>query len=279
VPAWAALGFGFCEVGTVTSRPQPGNPRPRVWRLPDDRALVNRLGFNNDGAERTAQALAAWERRGLAHAIPLGVNIGKSRDVALEHAVEDHLRTLARLRAHADYVVVNVSSPNTPGLRALQERDRLRELLTALAGAREGTPLLVKIAPDLEPGAVDEIVDLVGEVGVDGLVVANTTTDRAGLRSPAASEAGGLSGAPLAARSTALVRRVARRADGLAVVGVGGVFTADDAWDKLAAGAHLVQVWTGLVYEGPLVARRICRGLLARMEREGVRSMDEIRGA
>ena len=248
-----------------------------MWRLPADRALVNRLGFNNDGAERTARTLADWEQRGLAHRIPLGVNIGKSRDAPLERATEDHLATLARLRPHADYLVVNVSSPNTPGLRELQARERLRELLDALVAVRADTPLLVKIAPDLEARAVDEIVDLVGELGVDGLVVGNTTTERTGLRSPAPA-AGGLSGAPLAARSTALVRRVSRRADGLVVVGVGGVFTADDAWDKLAAGAHLVQVWTGLVYEGPLVARHICRGLLARMEREGVASLDEIRG-
>jgi len=291
VPAWPALGFGFAEVGTVTALPQAGNPRPRLFRLPEDRALINRLGFNNAGADATAARLDAWDRRGMLGRAPLGVNIGKSRAVPPEAAAADYAASLERLWRHADYVAVNVSSPNTPGLRELQAAGPLGEILAAiddvnarLAQARGAPPrpVLVKLAPDLEPEQVDAAVDLALERGVDGVIVANTTLSREGLMSPPAlaRQEGGLSGAPLRARATALVRRVAERARGdLVVVGVGGVFSADDAWHKLAAGASLVQVYTGLVYGGPATARAICEGLLDRMGREGVRHVSEIVGS
>jgi dihydroorotate dehydrogenase len=280
VPAWGALGFGFAEVGTVTAVPQGGNPRPRVFRLPADGALVNRLGFNNDGAARVAERLARRALRADPHPVPIGVNIGKSRSTPAANAADDYARSADALWPYADYLVVNVSSPNTPGLRDLQEAEALDRILAAVAAVAP-RPLLVKLAPDLAPEAVDEAVDLALERGLAGVVVGNTTLSRKGLRSPAplAAEAGGLSGRPLRARSTELVRRVAERAAGrLAVVGVGGVFTADDAWEKLAAGAALVQVYTGFVYGGPRTAWRLNRGLLARMEREGARSLDEIPG-
>jgi dihydroorotate dehydrogenase len=281
VPAWAGLGFGFCEIGTVTAMPQPGNPQPRLFRLPDDEALVNRLGFNNDGAERTARRLARWDRQGRLRRIPLGVNIGKSRAAPLTAAAEDYRSAYERLWPFADYVVVNVSSPNTPGLRELQDREPLERILRGLSGLGHERPLLVKVSPDLGPEAVDQVVDLAAELDLAGLVVANTSTAREGLRSPheLVSQAGGLSGRPVRDRSTAMVRRVARRSGGaLPVIGVGGVFSAHDAWEKVLAGASLVQVYTGLVYEGPTLARRINLGLLELMAREGVTRLSEAVG-
>jgi dihydroorotate dehydrogenase len=280
VPAWAALGFGFAEVGTVTPDAQPGNPRPRVFRLPRDAALVNRLGFPNDGAAATAARLEGSRRRGLAGAIPIGVNLGKGRATPAAEAAGDYAAALRRLAPHVDFAVVNVSSPNTPRLRDLQEEDALRRILAALR-ATAALPILVKLAPDLADGAFDALVDLAGELRADGLVITNTTTERRGLRSPRrlTREAGGLSGRPLRARSTELVRRAAARAgDDLVIVGVGGVADGDDAWDKLAAGARLVQVYTGLVLGGPHTAARILAGLLERMDREGVPSIDALAG-
>jgi len=290
VPGWCALGFGFVEVGTVTRHPQPGNPRPRVFRLPHDEALINRLGFNNDGAARTARRLARWDRRGLLHRVPLGVNIGKSRETPPEEAVGDYLATLDRLWPYADYVVLNVSSPNTPGLRDLQESSHLAGILEAVLDlnrykatvvGRRPRPVLVKIAPDLTDVQTDAVVDLVRTLRVDGLIVCNTTVARDDLRSPApvVAEAGGLSGRPLAGRSLAMLRRVTARAPEVPVVSVGGVFTADDAWERLAAGASLVQVWTALVYRGPGTAAEIARGLAARMRREGVSGVAELVGS
>lgn len=289
VAAWPALGFGFVEIGTVTARPQPGNPRPRLFRLSADRALVNRLGFNNDGAEKVAERLRRARRRGLLGRIPVGVNIGKSRVADLDRAAEDYLESFERLRPYADYVVVNVSSPNTPGLRELQDRGRLERILRVLLAREEelardrgrSVPLFVKVAPDLALAAVDEVVDLALSLGIAGLVVCNTTIARAGLRSPPAlaGQEGGLSGLPLRARSTELVRHVHRRAGGrLVIVGVGGIFGPDDAWERLAAGASLVQVYTGLVYEGPALPRRIARGLAERMERAGVATLADLVG-
>lgn len=291
VPAWPALGFGFAEIGTITALPQPGNPRPRVHRLPADRALINRLGFNNDGAERTALRLGRWRSRGLLGRAPLGVNLGKSKLTPAEDAPADYARSLDLLWEFADYVTVNVSSPNTPGLRDLQAIGPLGEILAALeavnarqARAHGGAPrpVLVKLAPDLAPADADAVVDLALERGLAGVIVANTTLRRDGLESPPslAGREGGLSGAPLRERSTAMVRRVAGRAAGrLVVIGVGGIFTADDAWEKLAAGADLVQIYTGLVYGGPGTARRICDGLAARMRREGIADLAEIVGS
>jgi dihydroorotate dehydrogenase len=277
VPAWAALGFGFAEVGTLTARPQSGNPRPRMFRLPEDEALLNRLGFNNRGAAEAAARLDRLGRRG-PRRIPLGVNIGKSAAVPLEYAAEDYLRAYDRVWPHADYVVVNVSSPNTPGLRRLQGRERLEEVLRAILGHPQRRPLLVKVDPDLPPGALDEVVDLAVEIGLDGLVVSNTTLSREGLTSPRASEAGGVSGLPVRDRSTEAIRQVARRAPGLTVIGVGGVRSAKDAWEKLRAGASLIQLYTGLVYEGPGVARRIARGLVRRLEYAELGSIGEVVG-
>lgn len=290
VPAWPALGFGFVEAGTITARPQPGNPRPRIHRLPRDRALINRLGFNNAGAEATAATLERWRRRGLLGRVPLGINLGKSKVTAPEDAPADYARSLELLWPFADYVTVNVSSPNTPGLRDLQAAGPLGEILDALdavalrmVAGRVNTPppVLVKLAPDLEPAQIDAVVDLALERAVAGVIVTNTTLARDGLSSPPAltRREGGLSGAPLRERSTAIVARVARRAGRrLVVIGVGGVFTADDAWEKLAAGASLVQVYTGLVYGGPATARTICKGLLERMDREEIAHVSEIVG-
>lgn len=291
VAAWPALGFGFAEVGTITARRQEGNPRPRLHRLPADRALINSLGFNNAGADATAARLDALRRRGRLGRAPLGVNVGRSRDPVGGDAAADYARTVERLWRHADYLAVNVSSPNTPGLRALQAAGPLGEVLAAIDEANrrqaralggDPRPVLVKLAPDLEPIQVDAAVDLALERDLAGVVVANTTVSRAGLASPAplAGRAGGLSGAPLRERATTLVARVASRAAGrLVVVGVGGVFTADDAWEKLAAGASLVQLYTGFVYGGPRTARAIAEGLLARMDREGVAHVSEVVGS
>ncbi|HEX8354919.1 MAG TPA: quinone-dependent dihydroorotate dehydrogenase [Pyrinomonadaceae bacterium] len=282
-----ALGFGFVEVGTVTRLPQPGNPRPRLFRLPADRALVNRQGFNNDGAEALARRLS----RGRPDCV-LGVNIGKSRAVPVEEANEDYLASFEAVRRHADYVAVNVSSPNTPGLRELQRADLLASLLDALQGrnrelatreGREPLPLLVKVAPDLGAGELELIVGAALGAGVAGIIATNTTTGRAGLRTDGARVAacgeGGLSGAPLRAHSTRVVAALRRLTRGaLEIVGVGGVFDAEDAWEKICAGASLVQLYTGFVYEGAGVARRINEGLAALLEREGFRTLDEAVG-
>ena len=291
VPVWPALGFGFSEVGTITAHAQPGNPRPRIVRLPADRALINRLGFNNDGADAAAGALGRWRAQGLLGRAPLGVNLGKSKITPADDAPADYARSLDVLHGFADYVTVNVSSPNTPGLRDLQAAGPLGAILDALdevqerkVAGRAGAPrpVLVKIAPDLDGEQVDAVVDLALARGLAGVIVSNTTLSREGLQSPPAltEQSGGLSGAPLRERSTALVEQVARRAQGrLVVIGVGGVFTADDAWDKLAHGASLVQVYTGFVYGGPWTARAIAAGLLERMDREGVGHVSEIVGS
>ena len=288
IAGWHALGFGFVEVGTVTPGPQEGNPAPRLFRLPDDDALINRMGFNNDGAPATANRLAAAARGGWLRRVPLGVNIGKHKTTTAELAVRDYTAALDRLWPYASYVVMNVSSPNTPGLRELQGASALAGLLDAviemnrdkavMTGQRP-RPVLVKIAPDLTSEQVDAIVDLVRDVGGDGIIACNTTVARAGLRSPASltGQEGGLSGRPLTGPSMDVLRRVVARAPELPVISVGGIFSADDAWERLAAGARLVQVWTALVYEGPRVAARINRGLLERMEREGVAHVSEIR--
>jgi dihydroorotate dehydrogenase len=275
----AALGFGFVEVGTVTARAQPGNPRPRMFRLTADRALVNRMGFNNDGAAAAAASLRR-SRRGGSRGPVVGVNIGKTRAVPDEEAAADYAASARAVAAVADYVVVNVSSPNTPGLRDLQAADRLRPVLTAVrsaldsavdgAGGGRRVPLLVKIAPDLADADVDAVADLALELGLDGIIATNTTISRDGLASPAAevaaAGAGGLSGAPLRARSLAVLRRLrARAGDRLVLVAAGGIETPDDAWERLRAGATLVQGYTGFVYGGPLWPRRVHAGLAERM--------------
>lgn len=265
-----ALGFGHVEIGTVTALAQPGNPRPRMFRLLPDRALVNRMGFNNAGAAAVAPRLAAIRRH--RNRPVLGVNIGKSRVVEVEQATEDYLASTRALAHLADYLVVNVSSPNTPGLRGLQELELLDPLLTAVRAAAGGTPVLVKIAPDLEDDAVVRIAELVVRIDLAGLIATNTTLSREGLRTPAAkveaAGAGGLSGAPLAARALEVLRlaRSVLPAD-RCLVAVGGVETAEDVQERLDAGADLVQGYTAFVYRGPFWAREINRGLV-RIRRE-----------
>ncbi|MHB8603972.1 MAG: quinone-dependent dihydroorotate dehydrogenase [Thermoplasmatota archaeon] len=287
-----ALGFGFLEIGTVTSLPQDGNPRPRVFRLPEDRGLVNRLGFNNDGADAVAGRLA--------HAgppnVPLGVNIGKSRAVPNEDATADYLRTFEKLFPYGNFFVVNVSSPNTPGLRDLQARESLAAIVRALqeknaelsrATTSKPRPLLVKIAPDLEDKEIDDLAASLAEWKVDGIVATNTTVAReglgiggGGLRSARAAEAGGLSGSPLAARSTAVVARVYRATAGrIPIVGVGGIFTAADALAKIKAGASLVELYTGFIYGGPSTPSGISEHLAERLEAEGFAHLADAVGA
>ncbi|RTI04289.1 dihydroorotate dehydrogenase (quinone) [Thermus scotoductus] len=270
--AWWALGFGFAEVGTLTPRPQEGNPRPRLFRLVEDHALINRMGFNNQGAEEAARRLKRFRERGLP--FPVGVNLGKNRDTPLEKAAEDYLEALRILEPYGDYFVLNVSSPNTPGLRTLQEGPFLDELLSKLRPATS-KPLLLKVAPDLSFEALDQVVELCRKHGLEGLVAVNTTLERPGLKSPLAEEAGGLSGRPLKERSLEVLRYLAGVKD-LTLVSVGGVEGPMDVWERLKLGARLVQVYTGFVYGGPLFPRRTLKGLLRLMEAEGVRSLTEL---
>ncbi len=265
------LGFDHVEIGTVTGRPQPGNPPQRLFRLLPDRALINRMGFNNDGAEAVAARLAA--RRPVFRPV-LGVNIGKTKVVPEDEAAGDYVTSTEALAGHADYLVVNVSSPNTPGLRNLQAVGHLRPLLTAVRAAADRAvpdrrvPLLVKIAPDLDDADIDAVADLAVELGLDGIIATNTTVSRDGLRAPAAltAETGGLSGAPLRERSLEVLRRLhARVGDRVTLVGAGGVADAEDAWQRILAGATLVQGYTAFVYRGPFWARGIHRGLAARL--------------
>ena len=271
VDALASLGFAAIEVGTVTGRPQQGNPSPRVFRLPADRAVVNRMGFNNDGAEAVAARLAQRAASGRRSDVVLGVNIGRSKVVPEEEAVGDYELSARLLAPYADYLVVNVSSPNTPGLRDLQAVEKLEPLLRAVGRTADGAagrhvPLLVKIAPDLADEDVLAVADLALATGLDGIVATNTTTGREGLTTPAAEVAalgaGGLSGAPLTGRACAVMTLLRERVGpDLTLVGSGGIDTVEDAAERLAAGATLLQGWTGLVYGGPTWPARLQRGL------------------
>jgi dihydroorotate dehydrogenase len=263
IDALAALGFGFVEVGTVTGEPQPGNPRPRLARLPMDRAVVNRMGFNNDGAEVVATRLARRLARG-PFPVPVGVNIGKTKAVPEDAAIADYAKSATLLAPYADYLVVNVSSPNTPGLRDLQAVERLEPLLGAVKRRADhsGVPLLVKIAPDLDDKDVLAVADLAVDLRLDGIVATNTTISREGLSTPAArvaeAGAGGLSGAPLRVRANEVIRLLRDRVGpDLALIGVGGLSTPQDAAERLEAGADLLQAYTGFVYEGPWWPARI----------------------
>ncbi len=259
VHALAALGFGFVEVGSVTARPSQGNPRPRVWRLRPDQALVNRMGLNNQGAEVIAATLAKLDAP-----VPLFVNVAKSHDpeVMGEAAVADYVTSVGRVAPHADVLVLNVSCPNTGDGRTFEDPEALAPLLAAVAPAvPDGTPWLVKVSPDLDPAALDAVVDVALEAGAHGFTATNTTVSRAGLRTAGASELkGGLSGAPLHAAAVRTVARIRARTD-VPIVGVGGIRTGADARDFLDAGAQLVQLFTGFIYGGPRTARRICQGL------------------
>ena len=271
------LGFGGVEVGTITNEAQPGNPRPRLFRLPRDRALLNRMGFNNCGAERAERHLRG-HRRGV-----VGVNIGKTKRVAESEAVADYAASARRLGPLADYLVVNVSSPNTPGLRDLQAAEKLRPLLQAVQAELRGSAgkrpaLLVKIAPDLADEDILGVADLALELGLDGIVATNTTISRAGLATPSSTiealGAGGISGAPLRQRALEVLRLLRSRAGSrLTLVAAGGIDSAEDAWERLRAGASLVQIYTAFIYEGPALPSRIAHGLLARARAEGFASL------
>lgn len=289
---WSCFGFGFAELGTVTFHAQPGNPRPRLFRLLLDQAALNRMGFNNQGAAVMAKALAVrWGNREtgehfpprIAMPFPLGINLGKSKVTPLELAAADYLESFRLLKDWGDYFVVNVSSPNTPGLRSLQATENLDPILAALQQENhQQKPLLVKIAPDLEWEDIAAVLNLAQKHHLAGIIATNTTINRDGLKTEVLSatgnlvreEAGGISGAPLRQRSTEVIRFIYKETGGtLPIIGVGGIFTAADAWEKITAGASLIQTYTGWIYEGPWMVRRILRGLVERLEERGLGSI------
>jgi dihydroorotate dehydrogenase len=285
----SAFGFGFMEVGAVTAQAQPGNPKPRLYRLPEDDALINRLGFNNEGADVIAFKLDRLRARGGRPEIPLGMNIGRTKIVATKDAVADFLYCFEKLFSHGDFFTLNVSSPNTPNLRDLQEKTLLHELLSAVqeknrelaARAKIARkPVFVKIAPDMEYSQVDEIVEVVDTVKLDGIVATNATAFmRDKLKSIHGPQPGGLSGRPITAMVTSLIAhiyKITRRR--IPIIGVGGIFTAEDAYEKIKAGAEAVQIYTGWIYEGPGAVKRINQGLLGLLERDGVRSVSDAVG-
>ena len=259
-PAWAAIGFGFIEIGTVTAKAQPGNPKPRIFRLPRQQALINRLGFNNDGADAIAERLRRLRRSGRWPAVPVGINISKSRTTPLEQATDDYLYSFRLLRDFADYIALNISSPNTPGLRELQKPQRLSELLRAI-GREPGAatkPVIVKISPDLSSTDLEAVLAVCEENAVAGVIATNTTLDHSSIPL-ALNEEGGLSGAPLREKSTTLVREIVAKS-AIPVIAAGGVFDAESAQEKFQAGAQLVQLYTGFVYRGPRLLREIMEG-------------------
>jgi len=290
VPAWAAMGFGFTELGGVTWHAQPGNPKPRIFRAIPDQAIVNRMGFNNDGATALAEQLIKWRLSGRWPNHPVGINLGKSKITPLEHAAEDYANSFRVLRHLADFFVVNVSSPNTPNLRQLQDKAALEQIFGALAEvqadcspAHPPKPILVKVAPDLSFGALDEILSLATTTAIAGIVATNTTITRPSSTDPMVqkvyAEAGGLSGCPLKDRSTEVIRHLYRQSRGtIPIIGVGGIFTAADAWAKIIAGASLLQVYTGLVYEGPFLAKELVNGLRQRLAEHGMTHLRQATG-
>lgn len=293
---WADFGFGFAELGTVTLHPQPGNPKPRLFRLPLDEAALNRMGFNNQGAEALAMRLmrsthqkSNHQKSNLASApFPIGINLGKSKITPLEEAATDYLESFRLLKNLGDYFVVNVSSPNTPGLRSLQAAEQLEPILSALQHENQSQkPILVKIAPDLEWEAIATILELIQTHHIAGIIATNTTIRRDHLKTqiieatgnPVSEEAGGISGAPVRQRSTDVIRFIYEKTNGtLPIIGVGGVFTADDAWEKITAGASLIQVYTGWIYEGPSMVRRILEGLVQKLDEHGLKTIHQAVG-
>ncbi len=298
VPAWVALGFGFSELGGVTWQAQPGNPRPRVFRAIADEAIVNRMGFNNDGAETLAAKLRHWRELGRWPNHPVGINLGKSKVTPLNQAAADYANSFRALRDLADFFVVNVSSPNTPNLRQLQDKTALDEILAALqevSSAESGVPnptsrvpprakpILVKVAPDLSVEALDEILELVGPRRIAGIVATNTTITRPETTNVTSrkvfAETGGLSGRPLRERSTQIIRHLHQQTGGkLPIIGVGGIFSAADAWEKITAGASLVQVYTGMVYQGPGLCRKIVTGMQQRLRSASFQNLHQAVG-
>jgi dihydroorotate dehydrogenase len=285
----SSFGFGFMEVGAITAQAQPGNPKPRLYRLPEDYALINRLGFNNEGAQAIATKLDRLRARGGLPKIPLGINIGRTKIVETKDAVADFLSCFETLFPHGDFFTLNVSSPNTPNLRDLQEKSLLRELLSAVqqknyrlaARAKiEPKAVFVKIAPDMEFSQVDEIIEVVDAVKLTGIVATNATAfKREGLKSPHGQEPGGLSGRPISAMVTDFISHIYQITRGrLPIIGVGGIFDAQDAYEKIKAGANAVQIYTGWVYEGPGAVKRINKGLLRLMERDGLKHISEAVG-
>lgn len=290
VPGWEALGFGFVELGGVTWHAQPGNPKPRMFRAIPDEAVINRMGFNNSGAEAVAEKLREWKTSGPWPNHPVGINLGKSKITPLEKAAEDYANSFRLLRDLADFFVVNVSSPNTPNLRQLQDKAALDEIfcelqkLNSKSEIRNPKPILVKVAPDLSFEALDEILDLVVPRSIAGIVATNTTITRPKTTDAALqkiyAETGGLSGRPLKNRSTEIVRHLFEQTRGqVPIIGVGGIFSADDAWEKITAGASLVQCYTGLVYEGPGLAKKIVAGLREKVSAGGFKHLREAVGS
>jgi dihydroorotate dehydrogenase len=280
---WASFGFGFAEMGTVTLHGQPGNPQPRLFRLVEDEAALNRMGFNNDGAQALADRLAGQSDWGL----PLGINLGKSKVTPLEEAAADYGGSFRLLKNCGDYFVVNVSSPNTPGLRSLQSTEQLAPIFEVLNNENtEGKPILVKIAPDLADADVAAVVDLALEYKLAGIIATNTTIRRDGLKTERLSngglvteEAGGISGRPVRSRSTEVIGLIYRQTQGkLPIVGVGGIFTAEDAWEKITAGASLLQVYTGWIYQGPGMAKQVMAGLVKNLDAQGLKHISEAVG-
>jgi dihydroorotate dehydrogenase len=284
----AGFGFGFLEIGAVTALAQPGNPKPRLYRLPEDQALINRLGFNNEGATAIAERLARLRGNGKPLKIPLGINIGRSKIVETKDAVEDFVSAFERLYPYGDFFTLNVSSPNTPELRDLQERALLQGLLRAIQEknyllasrfGQEPKAVLVKIAPDMDFSQADDIVGVAMVEKISGIIATNATAFLRETLVSGSREPGGLSGKPLRALATSFVRHLYRAVGGkLPIIGVGGIFTAEDAYEKIKAGASAVQVYTGFVYEGPAVVKRINRGLIRLMERDGFKSIAEAVG-
>ena len=292
VPAWQSIGYGFSEIGGVTLHEQPGNPKPRMFRASAEKALVNRMGFNNIGAHALQDKLKDWKDRGLWPDSPVGINLGKSKITKLESAPDDYSGSLEILWKHADFFVINVSSPNTLGLRELQQSEHLNSILSKCQkvnkaqSKKEGKdprPLLVKIAPELDDNYLKEIIKLIKKHKISGIVATNTTIERPETDNKKCKniydEEGGLSGLPLKDRSTEMIRKIYNMTDGkVPIIGVGGIFTADDAWEKITAGASLIQLYTGLVFEGPAIAKNIVKGLKNRLKTEGYESINDAVG-
>ncbi len=272
-----ALGFGFVEIGTVTKHAQSGNPRPRIFRLPADRALINRMGFNTMGADAMKRHLQSSKRK-----VPLGISIGKSKITSLADAPEDYLYSFSVLYEKCDYFAVNVSSPNTPGLRQLQDKEFLVAIVRGLNEYRKKQkiqkPIFVKIAPDLTNEAIDEVLQIRKTQAIDGIIATNTSISREGLMTKT-EEAGGVSGKPLQKRSTEIIRYIHKKDPTLFIIGVGGIFTAEDAYEKIKAGARLVQIYTGFIYGGPLIVWRLQKGLARLLRRDGFKNISEAVGA